>query len=159
MNSKLTRTEFFGAAGATLLTLGSLSEVLSQEHDHSQKKGHVKKKIEGKSTLLTSAILASGECVVRGELCIAMCIEALSSGKSELADCLKSVEETVALCNAFIKLGSLNSTSSKKIAAICLNVCESCAKQCDKHADHHEECKACADACKACMVEFKKLAA
>ncbi|EPG75392.1 hypothetical protein LEP1GSC058_2090 [Leptospira fainei serovar Hurstbridge str. BUT 6] len=76
-----------------------------------------------------------------------------------MSDCLKSVEETVALCNAFIKIASLNSASSTKIAAICLNVCDSCAKQCDKHADHHEECKACADACKACIVEFKKLAA
>ncbi|TGK19244.1 Csp1 family four helix bundle copper storage protein [Leptospira fluminis] len=106
-----------------------------------------------------SAISAASECILKGELCIAMCIDQLSQGRSEMSDCLRSVEETVALCRAFLKLASLNSNSTKRLASICLEVCEACSRQCDKHSEHHEECGECSTACKNCVTEFKKLTA
>lgn len=155
MEQKISRKQILGL-GATTMALLASSSVLG--HDHGDKKASKKKKAD-KNSVPGSAIEASSACILKGRVCINMCVDMLAEGHKEMADCLRSVEETVALCDAFVVLSSLGSASTKKLASICLESCERCAAQCDKHADHHEECKACSEACKACISEFKKLLA
>ncbi|MGJ4747077.1 four-helix bundle copper-binding protein [Leptospira sp. SA-E8] len=156
MEQKISRKQILGL-GATTMALLASSSVLGQ-HEHGDKKVSKKKKVE-KTSVPGSAIEAASACILKGRICINMCVDMLAEGHKEMADCLKSVEETVALCDAFVVLSSLGSASTKKLASICLESCERCAAQCDKHADHHEECKSCGEACKACISEFKKLLA
>ncbi len=161
METQISRKQILGWSAAAFAALASQS-VLGNDHDHKKegKKSSSKKNGTGSlSKVPTNAVEAASQCIVKGQICINMCIDFLEQGHKEMADCLRSVEETTALCDTFIKLSTLKSPSTKKIAAICLDSCERCAAQCDKHADHHEECKECSDACKTCISEFKKILA
>ncbi|TGJ99386.1 four-helix bundle copper-binding protein [Leptospira semungkisensis] len=155
MEQSFSRKQILGLSAAAIATLAS-SSVLGE--DHASKK-HSKKSKKTNSMPVGSAAEASAQCIVKGRVCINMCVDVLSEGHTEMADCLRSVEETTALCEAFVTLSSLHSVGTKKLASLCLESCERCAAQCDKHADHHQECKDCAEACRNCIAEFKKLLA
>ncbi|TGJ98525.1 four-helix bundle copper-binding protein [Leptospira langatensis] len=155
MEQTFSRKQILGLGGATIAALAS-SSVFGE--DHSSKK-HSKKMKKSNAMPVGSAAEASTQCILKGKICINMCVDALSEGHTEMADCLRSVEETIALCEAFVTLSSLQSQATKKLASLCIESCERCATQCDKHADHHQECKDCAEACKTCISEFKKLLA
>ncbi|TGL58317.1 four-helix bundle copper-binding protein [Leptospira sarikeiensis] len=155
MEQKISRKQILGLTGAAVATLASNSVFA---HDHGDKKTS-KKKSEKAPVNAGSAIEAASACILKGRICINMCVDFLAEGHKEMADCLRTVEETTALCEAFVTISSLKSPATKKLASLCLESCERCAAQCDKHADHHEECKACSEACKSCISEFKKLLA
>ncbi|PJZ70551.1 twin-arginine translocation signal protein [Leptospira perolatii] len=161
MSAKVTRKELIKGAGTAALALSAFSALASHEHDHSEKKSSKKKQNDSGSPKgqYESAMQTSADCLVKGELCMKMCVEELSKGDKMLSDCLKSVRETTALCSAFIQIAGQNSPSTKKLAQLCLETCERCAKECDKHAEHHAECKDCGQACKNCISEFKKILA
>ncbi|PJZ64730.1 twin-arginine translocation signal protein [Leptospira wolffii] len=161
MEKEISRKQLLGWTGAAFAAMASASVFAhDHEHDHKKgKKGSKKEQVQKASKQPVGAIDAAAQCVVKGQICINMCIEFLGEGHQEMADCLRSVEETSALCEAFIKLASRKSPGTKKLASLCLESCERCAIQCDKHADHHQECKDCSDSCKACIEEFKKIIA
>ena len=67
-----------------------------------------------------------------------------------MAECLQSVLETVAACEALQKMASYSSTYTRSLAQLTAKICADCAKLCEKHATHMEICKACMEACKDC---------
>lgn len=161
MEKEITRKQLIGWTGAAVTALASASLLAhDHEHDHKKTKKTSKKEAGTKpSPVPGSALDAAAQCVVKGRICINMCLDFLGEGHQEMADCLRSVEETSALCEAFVKLAAIKAPGTKKLTELCIESCERCAAQCDKHADHHQECKDCADSCRTCIKEFKKLLA
>jgi Cys-rich four helix bundle protein (predicted Tat secretion target) len=104
------------------------------------------------------AMESASECLTKAQICQTHCIEDLASGSKMLADCLRTVNDVISACTAFISIASANSKFSKKTAELCIDICEACQKECKKHASHHEICKECGESCKACIEELKKVA-
>ncbi|AYV54619.1 four-helix bundle copper-binding protein [Leptospira kmetyi] len=157
----LTRKELISQSAA-LLAFASAGSLLAKEsghkHHESSKKsekpasGAAPKKVDRKT------LEAASKCILNAEICLSHCEENLSTGDTMLADCLKTVKDTLALCKAFVSLGASNSPLTKEIAAVCIKACETCEKECRVHESHHEICKNCADSCKECIAELKKVA-
>ena len=116
-------------------------------HDHHESSG-------GHADL----VRAAGACEITGELCQAHCQSMLAKGDTSLADCSRSVHEMMAGCSALMKLAAVNSTHLPAMAKLCSRILEDCKTACDKH-EKHDECKACAKACAACIEECNKVAA
>lgn len=102
---------------------------------------------------------AAATCSKASEVCLAHCLTTFTTGDTSLSACAVVVNETIALCNALTRLAAAGSMHLADQAKVALAVCDHCEKECRKHADHHEVCKACADACVACIAECKKAAA
>ncbi|EKO50176.1 four-helix bundle copper-binding protein [Leptospira kirschneri] len=136
----------FASGADLLLAKGSDSKSLKKTEKKSYQK--IDKKI----------LEAATKCALNSEICLFHCEENLSTGDTMLADCLKAVKDTLALCKTFVSLGSSQSTFAKEIAAICIRACEVCEKECRVHESHHEVCKNCADSCQECISELKKIA-
>ncbi|WP_061224421.1 four-helix bundle copper-binding protein [Leptospira weilii] len=151
----LTRKELI-TQSAALLAFASAGSLLAKESNH--KHPESKKSEKNLSKKLDRKILeAASKCALSSEICLTHCDESLSSGDTMLADCLKAVKDTLALCKAFVSLGSSHSPFAKEIAAICIKACEVCEKECRVHESHHEICKNCADSCRECIMELKKI--
>ena len=110
---------------------------------------------EVNAALIDSAL----DCVKESEACIAHCVSTFREGSVMLAECSGLVLETIAACTALAKIGSYGSTHLKDLARVVMASCQDCEKECRLHASHHEECKACADSCVACIKECEKLLA
>ncbi len=67
-----------------------------------------------------------------------------------IADCMKSVEELVAACNALGVLTISNSKNLRDFARAVEPICQTCETECRKH-ERHAPCKACAESCAACI--------
>jgi Cys-rich four helix bundle protein (predicted Tat secretion target) len=131
----MNRRDSLIGAGAALFAAAQTS-ALAQEmvHDHSHMHGGV---AQG---LLT----ATSDCVVKGQACI--------------AECAKTVNQTIALCSALQALTAQQSKLVPAMAKLTLEACEICEKECRKH-EKHAECKACAESCVACAKECKAVGA
>jgi Cys-rich four helix bundle protein (predicted Tat secretion target) len=97
-------------------------------------------------------------CVATGDACTAHCLAEFRAGRSELADCAASVAELVAACRALAQLASLGSPQLPAFAAASAGVCERCEQACRKHEKHHAVCRECADACKDCLEQCRRVA-
>lgn len=141
----MNRRDAFLNSGAVLLATAA-GTVVAQEmaHDHSHMHG----------TPLDALALASADCVLKGQACIAHCLVLLGNGDKVMAECAKSVSQTIALCNALESLAAQKSPLVAALAKVTLDACQSCEKECRKH-EQHAQCKACADACVACIKECK----
>ncbi|EMJ93316.1 four-helix bundle copper-binding protein [Leptospira alstonii] len=149
----LTRKELI-TQSAALLAFASTGSLLAKGPEHKSSK----KPEKNPSQKMDRKILdAASKCALNAEICVAHCDENLSSGDTMLADCLKTSKDTLALCKAFVSLGSSNSPYAKEVAATCIKACEVCEKECRIHESHHEICKNCADSCKDCIAELKKV--
>lgn len=95
-------------------------------------------------------------CLKTGESCIAHCLDSFKAGDTSMADCAASVTELLAFCAAHVRMASLDSKHLKEMSALAIKVCGDCEKECRKH-EKHPPCKACADACAACIKECKKV--
>ncbi|HSC89487.1 MAG TPA: Csp1 family four helix bundle copper storage protein [Polyangiaceae bacterium] len=87
-------------------------------------------------------------CVSAAETCLAHCIRSLASGSTMMADCAALVEQMIPICRAMASLAAMGSHHARALAALCATACAECAVECEKHAHHHDECKACAAACR-----------
>lgn len=97
-----------------------------------------------------SAIEALQACTDACLHCMNACME--ERNPAMFARCIQLDRECAAFCSfAVLALASGNSFS-KKIAALCAEICTACADECDKHA-HMAHCKACAKACRKCATE------
>jgi Cys-rich four helix bundle protein (predicted Tat secretion target) len=132
------------AAAATTLAAGTV--FAATEHHH---------KMDGNPGLVDAAL----DCVKKSQACNAHCIELVKSGDTSIADCMKSVSETLAACTALSQLASSHSAHLPAFAKVCISICSDCEKECRKHEDKHAECKACADSCRNCIDACKKVAA
>lgn len=108
---------------------------------------------ESKQKTLVDAIHG---CLKAGEACIDHCLDSFKAGDTAMAHCAASVTEMLAFCAAHGRLASLHSKHLKEMSALAIKVCGDCEKECRKH-EKHPPCKACADACAACIKECKKI--
>jgi Cys-rich four helix bundle protein (predicted Tat secretion target) len=132
------------ASGALLAVAGG---AMAAEEGHEHHHGAARSPI----------VDAAEECVSSGRACISHCMESFKSGDTTLADCARSVEDMVPLCNAMAQLATSGSGHAKALGEVCTAVCEDCEKECRKHEDKHEVCKECGDAC-ARLIEVLKAA-
>ena len=111
------------------------------------------------TTVNTNLILATADCVQKGQVCLSHCLTLLGQGDKEMATCAQSVNQMLAVCGALQQLASQKSSYLARQAKIAMDVCKQCEDECKKHADMHDECKACMESCAACYKECKKVAA
>lgn len=93
---------------------------------------------------------AAQDCLTVGQECLTHCIESLSTGDKMMAECAKTVRDTIAACEGLIALAASNSKHLKEYAAVCAKICRDCEAACKKHAQHHDICKRCMEACANC---------
>lgn len=102
---------------------------------------------------------AATHCVMFGEACVGHCLDLLGNGPAEMAECAKSVEQMMAVCNSLRQLSTWNSRYVPRLAKVAMDVCRDCERACRKHEKEHEACRKCAEACAACHDECAKVAA
>lgn len=140
------RREMLKTVGA-LAAAGMAAQALAADHDHHHHH-------DGKFDAL---IASTGDCIAKGELCLAHCLTLLGNGDKAMAECAKSVNQMLAMCTALQKLAAQDAPATKALAKVTLDVCVDCEKACKKHADKHMECKACAEACTDCIKQCKAI--
>lgn len=145
------RREMLQSAAA--FTLAAVAASASAADDHSHHMGH------GGGSKYQPLIAATGDCIAKGEACLAHCLMLLGDGDKAMADCAKSVNQMLALCGALQKLAAQGSTLTPALAKVALDACTACEKECKKHEGKHAECKACRESCTECIKQCKALAA
>ncbi|MEE3329190.1 MAG: four-helix bundle copper-binding protein [Myxococcota bacterium] len=140
------------AGTAALAAVGVATSATSGQAAHHETKSA--KNGSARDALVRTA----GDCLVTGELCQAHCQAMLAQGDTRLADCSASVSDMMASCSALMQLAAADSQYLPAMASLCNEILENCKTVCDKHAKH-AVCKACADACEACIQECKKVMA
>lgn len=144
------RRELLTTAAAAVL--GALSgSALAADHDHHHDHGSAPRH--------AALIATTGDCLQRGEACLAHCLVLLGKGDKEMAPCAQSVNQMLAVCGALARLAAQDAPATTALAQVAADVCADCEKECRKHEKKHAECKACAEACAACLKECRKLAA
>lgn len=148
----MNRKQFVQNIATAVAVSGVLSSLSAEDHKH-----------EGTNTMSESkskygkAMMAAMHCQLAAEICLSHCITEMGKGDKTLANCAKSTKEVIAVCQSFVTLASQSSGFTKKLANLCIEICEVCAKECEKHASHHQICKECRDSCLACIKELKKV--
>jgi Cys-rich four helix bundle protein (predicted Tat secretion target) len=142
------RRELIGALSAIAMT-GLAADALAAD-DHAHHHSNAK---------FAALIEAAGDCVAKGDACLAHCLVLLGMGDKSLADCAKSVNQLLPLCGALQRLSAQGSQYVVALAKVALESCTECEKVCRKHADKHAECKACMEACADCIKQCKAVIA
>ncbi|MEX8503437.1 MAG: four-helix bundle copper-binding protein [Leptothrix ochracea] len=146
-----------GLGGLTLAALSA--SVLAAAEDPHAHHHHVAAGAGAGGKPTRALIASASDCVIKGEACLAHCLQLLGDGDKEMAACAQSVNQMLPVCTALQKLASQDSKYLKAYAALAAQVCEDCEKECRKHEKKHDECKACAESCAACLKECKAYAA
>lgn len=161
--SQVSRRSALGLAAAAV-TLGAAKAMAADGHegmDHSQmdhsKMDHSKMDHSMHGTKHKAVIDTATDCLAKGEICVAHCIDLMKGGDTAMADCMKSVSIMMPMCAALVRLAALDAKRLKELAAVCKDVCADCEAECKKHADKHAVCKDCMDSCTACIKECKAL--
>ena len=145
----------FSALGtASIIT----SKALAQHDHHNHAKSSSKSYSKSESMLIKTA----EDCIHEGKICLAHCLDSMSSGDKTLAACQQSVVNMLASVEAMNDVaiyGNYKKKSMIKLVDACQSFCEDCREECLKHSKHHKTCKACADACGACIEACKKFKA
>ncbi|MBI3902726.1 MAG: four-helix bundle copper-binding protein [Nitrosomonadales bacterium] len=121
---------------------------MDMQHEH----GHEK------STRNQKLIDAAADCVLKAQLCLQHCLVAMGKGEKELAACAMISSQTEAMCAALQQMAAAESKRLPQLAKVVMEVCKDCEDECKK-TDMHPECKACGEACTACIKECKAIAA
>ena len=130
---------------ATSAALAAGSAIAGTDHSH-----HAHHKMESPyKSLIKIAI----ECAQHGD----ECIELFKTGDTSLAKCADTVNEMIVMCRALARMATYQSTQTKAVAKVCMDVCQTCADECGKHSDTHPNCKACEQSCLECIEEIKKI--
>lgn len=143
------RDSLIGAGAALFAAVQTSALAAEAVHDHSHM--HHEAPLQG---LLT----ATADCVVKAQSCLAHCLVLLGDGDKVMAECAKTVNQTIAMCSALQALAAQQSKLVPAMAKLTLEACQICEKECRKH-EKHAECKACAESCAACAKECKAIAA
>ena len=146
------RNVLIGAVGATAAATSLIAgNVFAASHGGGMHHEHSKHDM--------NLIDAATNCVKNGQICSDHCIKLVKADDTSIADCLGTVSELLAACNALAILASYQSSHLPTFVKSCIAICEDCEKECRKHEDKHVECKNCAEACKDCIAACKKVAA
>ena len=143
-----------GLGSLTLAALAQSAVAAEGEMDHMHEHHH-----EHGANRNQALIEAAGDCVQKGQACVAHCNKLLSEGDKDMAACQATAMQTIAICSALQELANLNSPHLAKVAAAAADICKACEDECRKHEKKHETCKACGDACAACAKQCRALAA
>ncbi|WP_411821437.1 four-helix bundle copper-binding protein [Leptospira sp. 'Mane'] len=149
----MNRKQFVTNSAAIIATAGLVNHLFADDHKHDMP---MTTSTTGKSKY-AKVLMSAIHCKLAAEICLGHCITELAKGDKSLGDCAKSTRETIAACEAFISLASNNSPFTKKMASLCVEICEACAKDCKKHAEHHAVCKECYESCTTCAKEMAKV--
>ncbi len=107
-------------------------------------------------TKFQSCLEACQACVVLCNQCAIACLNEQEVG--HMRKCIKLDLECAAICEAAVKVLSLDGKFSKKICELCIEICSACAEECEKHASMGmEHCKECAEACRKCVEACKEM--
>jgi Cys-rich four helix bundle protein (predicted Tat secretion target) len=136
------------AAAASLAALASARADAPAEHHHHEAAA-------GTQALFQSA----NTCVSTAQLCQAHCQVLFASGDRSLADCSRSVDALVPVCQALAALAAQESPFLPHYAKIAAEICRACEQQCRKHEKEHAQCRDCAEACAACAKHCDAVAA
>lgn len=147
------RRNFITATGAAAGTLLLAREGQAAHHEHEHHHGTAKT-----GAAHDALVRATAECIGRGEVCLAHCIDLLATGDTMLAECAKRVNEMIALCGALRTIAAQDAPSLHALARVTDEVCQRCEEECRKHEDHHTQCRDCAEACAACRRECAAVA-
>ena len=145
----VTRRHVLTAMGA-LAAAGAMPMMARAEEG----KGHVHGAASGKPGETFSAVAA--DCVTVGNTCLAHIFQTLKTGDTSLAQCGILVENTIAVCEAAVKLTLNDSAHAKAMASVCMKECEDCADECRKHAKQHAICEDMANSCEATATAARK---
>jgi Cys-rich four helix bundle protein (predicted Tat secretion target) len=138
-----------GAFALAAISSASLAQKSDAAHDHAHMHG-------GTNSAL---IAAAADCVIKGQACLAHCLELLADGDKAMAACAKSVNQMLAVCAALQNLAAQQSALLPAMAKVALQACQQCEKECRIHEKKHAECKACMESCAQCAKQCKDLAA
>lgn len=138
------RESFIGATAVWMAATSTSNAAQEMAHDHS----HMH------AAPLQGLLAATSDCVAKGQACIAHCLVLLGDGDKVMAECARSVSQTIALCAALESLAAQQSPLVPALAKVTLEACQACEKECRKH-ERHAQCKACAESCVACIKECK----
>lgn len=144
-----------GAVGAGLMVSTLNSQTLHAAESHAAHTMHHGAEPHPHAALVESAM----DCVANGAICLDECIVLLATGNPSMAACIRAVSEMMPACDALARLAALRSPHLKKMAAICIDICEACEKQCKIHADKHWQCRKCMESCQHCIKLCKQLLA
>lgn len=108
---------------------------------------------DNKDNGITQAAL---DCVEKSERCLEHCTRLVAAGDTSIAECMRKVSETIAMCQALVKLSIYDSKHLEALAKTCIDVCRDCEIACSEHANKHAECKACATSCEECIDACKR---
>ncbi len=134
-NTETNRRDFLLAAGALTAIAAAPSALASSAAHHHH------------GSLNKGLVESSAHCTSTGNACIAHCLILLGDGDTEMAECAKSVQQMLSMCNAVGYHAAANSKYLKQMVGICRDICKDCEKACRKHEKKHAECKACAESC------------
>ena len=148
----MNRKSFIKTTAASLAAISAFSRLGAQEHVHETK--DMKTPDTGK---YSKAMMSALHCKLAAQVCLSHCITEMGKGDKSLAACANSTREVIAACESFLQMASLDSGFTKKVAALCEEVCKSCATECKKHSSHHKVCKDCMDSCNSCAKEMAKV--
>jgi len=145
----MNRRELIMAAGGVALatTAGKVFAGEVKQHEHKGGHGHM-----GLKHL--DLIKASAKCLRAGEIANRFSLTAAENGDISMIKSVKLVQETIAACEALIRLATYDSKSLSAFASATAAVCDAAEKECSKHKAHkpHEmcakACRECSDACK-----------
>ncbi|MEM9102564.1 MAG: Csp1 family four helix bundle copper storage protein [Pseudomonadota bacterium] len=142
---------FVLASALALPVMATSHQAAADEHGHSKKHKHHMKENPHKPL-----IRATTHCLEKAKLCQGHCLHLIKMGDKSIIDCLRTVEAMMPACETMATLASLESEHLPRVTKAMLVLYEDCEKECRKH-EHHAECKACAEACKACIEHAKKI--
>ena len=138
-------------ATATLSIIGLATQARAQ-HDHHAAASAPVAASKPKYQPLQAA---AADCVAKGQVCLAHCLQLLSTGDKAMGDCAQAVNQMLALCGALQNVAGQGGKLTPALAKVALSACEQCAEACKPHIEHHAECKACHDACLECGKQCK----
>lgn len=153
----MNRREWLSGAVGTLGAIGAMG-ISSNAFAEGKKKDAHAGHGDSAPNPFAKAIDAAADCAKKGEICVAHCQQMLATGDKSMAACLKTALEMVAACQSLIKLASLQSKGTKRMAALCADLCRECEKACKEHEAHHKICKDCMESCNTCAKECDKIA-
>lgn len=136
------------AAAASLAALSTARADVPAEHHHHEAAAGIK-------ALFQSA----NACVSTAQLCQAHCQVLFAGGDRSLADCSRSVDALVPVCQALAALAAQESPFLPHYAKAAAEICRACEQQCRKHEKEHVQCRDCAEACAACARNCDAVAA
>jgi len=137
-----------GLVGAGLLAAATTGSLAASAHEAGTAGMHHGRKNSAMTDAMANVVKAGEDCVVH-------CIDLIQQGDNSLIDCLRSAQEVVAFSKAHAYMSAADSGFLDAMCELSIKVCGNCQKECEKQKKH-PICKACGDACAACVQACKK---